>query len=223
MAKIALYDMDRTITKRPTYTSFLLHAAWRHEKWRLLLLPASLLAVIAFYCRMVDRAKLKELNQSLLLGPVLPAETAERIAQSYAQKLLSEGVFVQALGQIAIDKAERRRLVLATASYEFYARAIGEALGFDDIVATLNKRDGDGAILPVIEGQNCYAEAKRRMVEAWMADLGIARDAAEIRFYSDSSSDLPVFEMSDEPIATNPTSKLRRIAEKRGWPIKSWG
>ena len=37
---------------------------------------------------------------------------------------------------IARDKAEGRRLVLATASYRLYADAIAERLGFDDVIGT---------------------------------------------------------------------------------------
>lgn len=223
MTDIALYDMDRTITRGATYTPFLIHAAWRHQKWRLLLFPAALASMLAYVIGLVDRAKLKEINHALLLGPKLPAETAARLSESYAGRVLAENVFVQAAAQIAIDRTEGRRLVLATASYAFYVDPIAKRLGFDDVIATRSVRDEDGAILPRIDGENCYAEAKRRMVERWMADQGIDAGGSHIRFYSDSSSDMPVFELSDEPIATNPSSKLRRIAEKAGWKIKAWG
>ncbi|MGZ8997998.1 MAG: HAD-IB family hydrolase, partial [Allosphingosinicella sp.] len=38
-ALLAIYDMDRTVTRRPTYSAFLRHAALRLGPWRLLLLP----------------------------------------------------------------------------------------------------------------------------------------------------------------------------------------
>ena len=39
MSDLAVYDMDRTVTKRATYTPFLLHCAMRRAPWRLLFLP----------------------------------------------------------------------------------------------------------------------------------------------------------------------------------------
>ena len=39
---LAIYDMDRTVTRRATYTPFLLHCAMRRAPWRLLLLPLKL-------------------------------------------------------------------------------------------------------------------------------------------------------------------------------------
>ena len=39
MTDLAIYDMDKTITRVPTYTPFLVHVATRRSPWRLLLLP----------------------------------------------------------------------------------------------------------------------------------------------------------------------------------------
>jgi hypothetical protein len=38
-AQLAIYDMDRTITRRATYTPFLVHAALRLAPWRLVFFP----------------------------------------------------------------------------------------------------------------------------------------------------------------------------------------
>ena len=57
MTDLAIYDMDRTVTRRATYTPFLLHCAWRLEPWRLLLLPVvagSMLAYVAKQQPMID-------------------------------------------------------------------------------------------------------------------------------------------------------------------------
>ena len=40
MTDLAIYDMDRTVTRRATYTPFLLHCALRRAPWRLLLAAA---------------------------------------------------------------------------------------------------------------------------------------------------------------------------------------
>ena len=39
MTDLAIYDMDRTVTRRATYTPFLLHCAARRAPWRLVFLP----------------------------------------------------------------------------------------------------------------------------------------------------------------------------------------
>jgi len=57
-ARLAIYDMDRTITRRATYTPFLVHAASRLAPWRLALLPLVLLAMLAYVLKPIDRAGL---------------------------------------------------------------------------------------------------------------------------------------------------------------------
>src|SRR5687768_11309458 len=75
MTELAIYDMDRTITRTGTYTPFLIHAARRLTPWRLLLLPLALLAMLGYAAKLFDRKRLKEINQHLLLGPhIAPAE-----------------------------------------------------------------------------------------------------------------------------------------------------
>ncbi|MBC2776700.1 HAD-IB family hydrolase [Parasphingopyxis marina] len=223
MTPIALYDLDKTITRRPTYLPFLMHALWRHERWRIVLLPVLLPLFLGYAVRILDRGRLKEAMHALLLGSAVDAGKMAEIGESYAGKVLAENVYPQAIDRIARDRMQGRRLVMATASYEFYVAPLAEKLGFDDLIGTKVRHDEDGAILAKIDGENCYGAAKLRRVEAWAAEAGMAGDVRNVRFYSDSPTDLPVFDWASEPIATNPTSKLRRLAEKRGWRIFAWG
>ena len=39
MSDLAIYDMDRTVTRHGTYTPFLLHCAIHRAPWRLIFLP----------------------------------------------------------------------------------------------------------------------------------------------------------------------------------------
>ena len=68
MTDFAIYDMDRTVTRRATYTPFLLHCALRRAPWRLLLLPVVAASMIAYAVKLIDRGRLKECNHHLLLG-----------------------------------------------------------------------------------------------------------------------------------------------------------
>ncbi|QLC23019.1 HAD-IB family hydrolase [Parasphingopyxis sp. CP4] len=223
MTKIALYDLDKTITKRPTYLPFLLHAAWRYDRRRLIFLPGFGILFALYLVRALDRGGLKERMQDMLLGSPVDAEKMAAITESFAEATLANNLHPQALDRIAREKATGYRLVLATASYSFYAGPLAQRLGFDDVIGTEVERDEDGNILAKIDGENCYGDAKLRRVQVWAEAQGLAKDDIEIRFYSDSPTDLPVFDWSDEPLPTNPTSKLRKIADKRGWRIFAWG
>ncbi len=112
-------------------------------------------------------------------------------------------------------------MILATAANDYYLAAIARQLGIDEIVATRFRWEGEH-LLPVIEGENCYGPAKLAMIRAYLSERGLVRGDLHLRFFSDHLSDLPTFDWADEPIAVNPSRKLRARARERGWPILDW-
>jgi HAD superfamily hydrolase (TIGR01490 family) len=223
MSDLAVYDMDRTVTKRATYTPFLLHCAMRRAPWRLLFLPLVALSMLAYGLRLIDRAKLKEVNHHLLLGGTVHPRELMPLVESFAEKQLATNIRPGARAAIARDKAEGRRLVLATASYRLYADAIAERLGFDDVIGTGSIIGLDERVHAKIAGENCYGPAKMRMIADWVEASGLKGAHGHVRFYSDHVSDQPAFEWADEAIAVNPHGKLWKLAKHRGWTIEDWG
>ena len=220
--RIAIYDLDRTITRAPTWTPFLLHAVARHAPWRLALLPVVLGAAALRAVGLIHRDRLKQVMHRAALGTLSP-ERAERIAAGWLARFGPAQIRPGARRQIAADRADGYRIVIATAAYRFCAEAVAREVGADALIATRTAIDANGDLLPRIEGGNCYGPAKRAMIERWLADQGIARDRASVRFYSDHVSDVPGFEWADEAVAVNPHAALRRVAERRGWRQVDWG
>ena len=223
MSDLAIYDMDRTVTRRPTYTPFLIHCALRRAPWRLLLLPLVLLSMLAYVLRAISRARLKEINQALLLGTAIHPRDLRPLVDSFAESTIGGNLRPGALEAMARDRSEGRQLVLATASYRLYADAIAGRLGFDHVIATGSIIGLDERVRAKIDGENCYGEAKMRMISDWVDRSGLTGRHGHVRFYSDHASDQPVFEWANEAVAVNPHGRLRRLAEKRGWLIEDWG
>ena len=221
-AQLAIYDMDRTVTRQATYTPFLIHTALALAPWRLALLPLALLAMLAYGLRLIDRGRLKEINYDLLVGRGIAPERLEPAIESFADRQLATNILPGARRAIAADRAAGRRLVLATASYRLYAAAIARRLGFDDVVATETSLDSEGRVLARIDGANCYGPAKKDMILAWLRREGLEREAVHIRFYSDHVSDHHVHRWADEAVAANAHSRLVRLARAEGWEVVDW-
>jgi len=222
MSDLAIYDMDRTVTRTGTYTPFLLHCAARKAPWRLGLVPLAALSMGAYAMRLIDRARLKEINHHLLIGKAHPRDLTP-LVESFADRQVATNIRPGARRAISRDKADGRRLVLATASYRLYAEAIARRLGFDDVIGTGSIIGLDDRVHAKIDGENCYGPAKLRMIADWVEASGLTGAHGHVRFYSDHVSDQPAFEWADEPVAVNPHGKLRRLAEQRGWAIEDWG
>jgi HAD superfamily hydrolase (TIGR01490 family) len=221
-SQLAIYDMDRTITRRATYTSFLIHAALHLAPWRLVLAPFVILSMLAYLAGLIERGRLKEINYALLVGRSIAPERLEPVIQSFADLQIATNILPGARVNIDADRAAGRRLVMATASYRIYAAAIAERLGFKDVIATETQLDAAGRIIARIDGHNCYGDQKLAMIQTWLEREGLAREAVHIRFYSDHVSDSVVHRWCDEPVATNAHDRLIRLARAEGWEIHDW-
>ena len=219
---LAIYDMDRTITRRATYTSFLLYAALRLAPWRLALMPLGVLATTLYLVGLINRGRLKEINYTLMIGRGVEPERLEPVIESFADRQIERNILPGARASIAADREAGRRLVMATASYRIYAAAIAQRLGFKDVIATETQLDGKGRIIARIEGDNCYGDVKLAMIKAWLEREGLEREAVHIRFYSDHISDSVVHHWADEPVATNAHDRLIKLAKAEGWEVLDW-
>ncbi len=221
MHRISFFDMDKTITREATFAPFLRYVIPRHKPWRAVFLPLVGLATAAYGLRLIDRAKLKEINVSLLMGRKVDAAHFSMLSEGFARETVARNALEGAVQRIASEREEGRRVVLATASYALYVEAVAALLDVDDVIAT-RTQGGEGWVSSRIDGENCYGDGKLRMVSAWLSEQGIAREDAHIRFFSDHVSDAVAMEWSDEAFATNPHGALRRLAQERGWTILDW-
>jgi HAD superfamily hydrolase (TIGR01490 family) len=221
---ISIYDMDRTITRGGTWTPWLVFWARREAPWRVVMVPLLAVALLAYAAKLITRARLKELGHRFMMGRYIPRLRLLAAADAYADKVIANDVFPGALEQIAVDRAAGQRLVLATASNEFYVRAIAARLGIDDVIATSSRWEDD-RLDHRLGGENCYGDAKRLLVATWLRREGL--EGQRVCFYSDHISDLPLFELAvatgGEAVAANASAALRQVAAARGWRIVDWG
>lgn len=214
--RVAIYDLDRTVLRKPTFTLFLLWAAWREAPWRLFLLPALAGLMIGYALRLYGRDRFKPAAIRLMLGASISPSRAEKLAADFAAWRVPRDVPPGAAACIARDRAEGYRLLMATAAPEFYAGAIADALGFDAIVASRHKRDAAANWLPQLDGPNCYGAEKARRVAEWLG-ANATGGAAHIRAYSDHGSDAPTFALANDAWLVGRGDKFIRLAARHGW------
>ena len=217
MQKISLYDMDRTITVRGTYTPFLFHLLFARAPWRLVFLPLLPFGFMGYGLKLISRGQLKTFNQRLLMGSGPKLAELQPHIESFADHVLRANRHQKAIDQIEKDRAAGRTLVLVTASYELYAGAIARRVGFDHLIGTKLVVDGEGRVRPRIIGENCYDDAKIDRIEALFAEQGWQRSDCHVRAYSDHLSDAPMFALATEAWLIGRKAKLTAIAAEHGW------
>ncbi len=110
-------------------------------------------------------------------------------------------------------------VVITSATNEFVTRPIAQAFGVQELVATSLARDAQGWFTGEIDGIPNMREGKVVRMDAWLAARGLSWSDVETTFYSDSMNDVPLLEKVDHPVATNPDTRLRALAQERGWRV----
>ena len=113
------------------------------------------------------------------------------------------------------------RVVLLTASSIYLSELVQEDLELDDVLCNRFEIDAEGLHTGEAVGALCFGAGKLPYAEAYARSRGVELD--DCYFYTDSYSDLPVLERIGHPVVVNPDPRLRTEAERRRWPIESWG
>jgi HAD superfamily hydrolase (TIGR01490 family) len=217
MRKLAIYDLDRTITIRPTFTPFLLFAARRRAPSRLLLLPLWVVAMLGYKAGLYRRVALKNFGMRLFVGSRVAASKIEEIANEFVGMTLERNIASGANQAIEVDRTAGATLLMATAASELYASDIAKALSFDDCLSTLQARDGNGCVTSQIQGENNYGAEKLRRVEAWIAEQGWSREGLHVTAYSDHASDAPLLNWADRAVLVGNHHKPTGNWETANW------
>lgn len=219
--RFAIFDLDRTITRKGTYSPFLIFAARRLNPLRLGFAPLVLMAMAGYKLGLMSRTRLKELMQRLVLGGAVETQKVEAIARAFAQRTFTRNIYPEAIAQIEIERAAGAIIIIASAAHRFYLDALCGVLGADHAIGTESRHSGT-MLLARIDGTNCYGEEKCRRVSNLIDAWAEGRNGAQVCVYSDDISDSALLSYADEAVATNPSARLARHAMRNGWQIVDW-
>ncbi len=212
-----IFDLDKTITRHDTYLAFLAQMLrlYPHRLLRCVFLP---FAVFLYKIRLRDNSWLKQVFLRAIAGG-MPHTSIEQCSSRLQERVLSHDIRPAALEVIKRHRDAGHRLVLATASFDFYTKQLGLRLGFDEIICTRAGWDEKHRLSGTIQGKNCYGENKlARLIE----HFGEQRKQLHLIGYSDHHADAFFLQWVDQAVAVNPTPKLLKIAQKRGFAIVDW-
>lgn len=214
---VVIFDLDGTLTDCDTFLRYLAGHFVRSPMswWRGPFLAGG---VLLYSTGLRDNNWLKILFLKNVLGG-RPRDKLERWTRRFLTTHLTPRLRPAALALISEARQRGDRLILASASPDLYVTALARQLGFDHVICTKIGWTDNDRLLPVLPLGNCYGETKRRLVWAYLETLEGVRNTI---FYTDHHSDLALLETVDQPIAVNPTPKLRAAALRGNMPILDW-
>jgi len=146
-------------------------------------------------------------------------QTLLEIAGRFVVNDAKKNVKPQALAELERLRQAGYKLVLATASFDFYVELYFEALNMDALVCTRAEFNASDELTGSIDGRNCIGEEKRVRVSALLRETGFDTVA---RAYSDSEVDLPLLRMAGTAVVVDPKPATRKVAGSMQYDVVSW-
>ena len=174
--------------------------------------------MILFFLKIIDNNKIKYEIASIFRN--ITIEFGEKIGKEFADSIIPNLYFKDALEEIKKLKSKGYTLIMVTASFELYAKFIAKNLGFNKCMGT-ELWTFRGKFTGYMYGKNCYGAAKRyRLFTEHIFPNHKYKNIA----YSDSISDLPLLNFAETKICVNPNNKFRKyiLNNKEGFLIVKW-
>ena len=217
--RVAVFDLDGTLTRHDLFLSFLAAAARRFGPARPVRALGLPILTGRYFLRGISNDRLKEAFLDAMLGG-RPRATLEAFAAEFADRVVARDIKPAALASLRRHREAGHLLVLASASLDLYVEPVAARLGFDAAVATRIAWTEEGRVGGTLAGANLRGPSKLVALRALLAERFPGPFA--MTAYSDHESDVPLLAAADTAVAVDPTRALRDIAQARRWRIAEW-
>jgi phosphatidylglycerophosphatase C len=203
--RLVFFDLDGTITRRDTLTSWVFGYALRRP-WRLLGLVGVLPALLRFLAGRADHGALKG---ALIRGLARGSTRAEIAAwnERFLPRLFARGLLEPAVAAIRAHRDAGDRLVLMSASVDLYVPQIARRLGFDETICSSVRWSGD-RLDGTLATPNRRGEEKARCLR----ECAARHPGLQTVAYGNSAPDLPHLSIADRGVLVNAGQALTERA-----------
>lgn len=200
--RLALFDLDGTLTRGDTYRWFVWQLLAGHpSRWpRALLLP---IPVIAFAMGRLDRGGLKgAILRTLFAG--MSRQQIAAAARAFAARVVPGRLFPDALNALRSHLTAGDHVVVLSASPDLYVLEIGRLLGAHETICTPVRWDGER-----LDGRLAGPNHRDREKTRVLATLRAAHRGLQVIAYGNSEADLDHMRHCEEAVFVNAGKALK--------------
>ena len=199
MEKLAIFDIDYTITRKETLMEFFKYIVSKDIK-NIKFLPRALYSGLMYGVKVYDERKVKECFLKFIEN-IDEAELA-KLTKSFYDERISKILYKDAIDMIKKLKKEGYMVILISASPEFYVKEFYAIKEVDLIIGTRFTFEG-GKFIRKMHGNNCKGEEKVRRLNEILKEKNIKVDFKNSYMFSDSLSDKPLLDLVGNPYLIN--------------------
>ncbi|OPJ60858.1 HAD-IB family hydrolase [Clostridium oryzae] len=199
MKKLAMFDVDYTLTSKETMIEFYKFMLKRNIKY-IKNVPATTKASLLYLVKDRNLKLFKESFMSFIQG--ITEEEMDQIVQEFYEKRIKNILYKDGIEMLKQLKYEGYDVYLISASPEFYLKTLYEIKEVDMIIGTRYKVD-NGIYTSRIVGENCKGQEKVIRLKSYLESNGIEVDYKNSFMFSDSLSDLPLLRLAGKSFLIN--------------------
>ena len=199
MKKLAIFDIDYTITKKETLMELFKYVI-KNDKRNLRFLPRAIYCGVMYILGIYDERKVKEKFLKFIYG--IKEQDLAKIVKRFYKEKLETILYEDALKMMKKLKNEGYYIYLISASPEFYINEFYNIEEVDKIIGTKFSFKS-GVFTCQMEGKNCKGEEKVKRLKKVLEDEKEEVDFKESYMFSDSLSDKPLLDLVGKPYLIN--------------------
>jgi len=211
--QLVIFDIDGTLVRGSSERLF-----WRYLWTRRRQGPRQLLAFLAFFLRYLPIGGIhtSKKNKAYLTG--FEAAEVERLAADFVAVDLMRVLYEPALKRLKEHMRRGDLVLLMSGTLQPIARALGDALGVEHVLATLCS-ESRGRLRAWPPERHPFGSAKVAFAREFAQQHGL--DLGTAIAYSDSRDDIELLEAVGSPVIVRPDRALRARAAERNWELLS--
>ena len=191
MDKLALFDVDYTITRKETLMQLYKYVILKDIK-NIRFLPRAIYSGIMYKIGVYDERRVKECFLKFI--DKIDENDLALLVKNFYKDVLEKILYKDAIEMIKKLKSEGYLIYLISASPEFYLNEFYAIKEVDMIIGTRFSIDG-GKFLRKMDGPNCKGEEKVNRLKEVLREKNIEVDYKNSYMFSDSLSDKPLLDL----------------------------
>ncbi|WP_142414776.1 HAD-IB family hydrolase [Hathewaya massiliensis] len=207
MERLAIFDVDFTLTSKETLVQFYKFMIKKNPKF-IVYIPRAIFSGLTYILKINDEKRTKEIFIRFIRG--IKEEDMEATVKEFYNEVLSKIIYSDSINMIKKLKKEGCKIILISASPEFYLNSLYNIKEVDKIIGS-TIRAKEGIYENRMEGENCKGEEKIKRLMAYLKENNIEVDFKNSYMFSDSLSDLPLFNLVGNPYLINYRKKHESI------------
>lgn len=212
---LAIFDLDNTLIAGDCVDYWIQYCIEKK-----IMSESSSIKINSFYLKLYEKGEMdieSYIKFSMRAIRNIGINDLNELVTEYIEVFIKPVIYKKSETIISQHKQRHDRIIVISASPEFLVRPIARLFGIHDVIGIKLESFGDSYKNAII-GTAPYREGKVNCLNTWL-EVNREYDLCSSYFYSDSHNDLPLLNMVGFPVATNPDTKLVKLAKAKNWRI----